>query len=160
MSKSTTCVALLSNNNRTGNIGYYCNKNNTLLPISNYRYGSFTDEATKKLGIGQCNGNLKTNPNYKYINTTCDNITNTYETRAGPPGPPGSTGEDGEDGQAGPAGPAGPTGPAGPAGSPGARGPKGPIGNTKGINNNILIINIILTALIIIYLLLKFIKII
>ena len=135
---SAKCVALFDNTGKNGDIGYYCNKNNTVLPLSQYRYGSFNSTITgrdKETQLANCNSNLIHNNKFTWINKTCDNVVSTFKPQSGPTGPKGPTG------------PTGPTGPAGPQGKPGSSS-----------NIALSLINITLIALIIIYLILKYMK--
>ena len=137
--RSASCVALFDDNTgKRGNIGYYCNKNNTVLPFSQYNYGSFNSTIKgrdKETQLANCNSNLINNSKYSRINKTCDNVVKTFKPQGGPAGPTG------------PKGPAGPAGPAGPQGKPGSSS-----------NIALSLINITLIALIIIYLILKYMK--
>ena len=93
--RSASCVALFDDNTgKRGNIGYYCNKNNTVLPLTQYIYSTF-DSTNRNKRVADCNNNLRKNYKYSWINNTCDEVVKTFK----------------------PAGPKGPAGPAGPKGS-------------------------------------------
>ena len=168
MTTAASCVALFDNKGN-GNIGYYCNKNNTVLPLTQYIYSSF-NSTNRNRRVADCNNNLRKNYKYSWINNTCDEVVKTFKPAgptgpkgpAGPKGPTGPTGPTGPAGQKGPKGPAGPKGPVGPQGKPGSgtgpagpagpkgpkgsAGPKGPVGKNGVSGNsqkNILLINII-----------------